>query len=115
MIRDRLGRVRDFHSSRHSAPTRPDTRRMRRLRHARLRRAPLPELRFDRSCEHPNKAIEGELVECRSCMRLFQLVYEADGETERLVLFRSNYYWIRIDSSRTDEGFSIVSTSSLPR
>ena len=32
-----------------------------------------------------NKAIDGELLECRSCTGLFQLVYEADGVTERLV------------------------------
>ena len=27
------------------------------------------------------KAIEGELLECRSCKRLYRVVYEADGTT----------------------------------
>jgi hypothetical protein len=31
------------------------------------------------------KAISDELVECRSCMRLYRLAYEPDGKTQRLV------------------------------
>ena len=31
------------------------------------------------------KAIADELVECRSCMRLYRLAYEPDGITQRLV------------------------------
>jgi hypothetical protein len=31
------------------------------------------------------KAIADELLECRSCMKLYQLVNEPDGITQRLV------------------------------
>jgi hypothetical protein len=43
------------------------------------------------NCDSPDlvaintKAIADELVECRSCMRLYQLVNEPDGKTQRLV------------------------------
>jgi hypothetical protein len=32
------------------------------------------------------EAIADEVLKCRSCTRLFQIVYEPDGVTERLVL-----------------------------
>jgi len=31
------------------------------------------------------KAIADELLECRSCMKLYRLAYEPDGITQRLV------------------------------
>jgi hypothetical protein len=31
------------------------------------------------------KAIADELLECRSCMKLYRLEYEPDGKTQRLV------------------------------
>ena len=31
------------------------------------------------------KAIADELLECRSCMKLYQIAYEPDGVTQRLV------------------------------
>jgi transcription elongation factor Elf1 len=32
-----------------------------------------------------NKAIDAELVECQSCKQLYQVMYEPDGTTPRLV------------------------------
>ena len=43
------------------------------------------------NCDSPDlvvintKTIADELIECRSCMKLYQLKYEADGVTQRLV------------------------------
>ena len=43
------------------------------------------------NCDSPElvvintKAIADELVECRSCMKLYRLEYEATGTTQRLV------------------------------
>jgi hypothetical protein len=43
------------------------------------------------NCDSPDrvvintKAIAEELVDCRSCMKLYQLKYEPDGVTQRLV------------------------------
>jgi hypothetical protein len=32
-----------------------------------------------------NEAIDAELLECQGCKRVYQIMYESDGETPRLV------------------------------